>query len=667
MNKQRAGFTLEKNRLKDQGKGVIAFPGGQVIIDGSKMWSGAQYDIESMDISDYKNQLTVNHSQDVEELVGSVTGLKKNKDNITIEGIKFAVNDNPLALYTYNMMKAGFITDFSIESMGPWPGEDNIFRDAKLAGLSVVVYGNNKNANVQNKIQEIAINSINESRKSGLDTSAVEGIFENTLDKEKIIDYAEHDMNFVTIKNTREFEVTLKYKNASGQDAEIKLAPSATFDVSEDQKETIENAIKDAKAPEKVENPDKAVQEIVRKELAPVLEELKKAKQDLFDSTAKEPEFKISANKSNVSSDVAKALSAMGYEEVYGKQVNYAWEYLKNGSAEAGRKLRSINEFNLENLKEKKLVKNSVTLADFGNFVISPELLTEIAGHRSNFQSLISALDFKETLSLQMAWLVRNGDVNMTSVDMCDVDGGNLKPISEYTADIQTSNLEELAAVTPVCNAATRFLAADLLSDVAQGYRTDYARKLAQLFIARLQQAVNTNGNKIVYRPTSDTAGLKDFVRVWSQAAEEIEGGTFIFNTRTYGELVQRLVGAGISGPLSGVFTTGDSGMLLGRPYIVVPNELLPALNSTDTKTFVVEGANVTINQAVFYTDLANFKGRVSGGLSYDLSTEAAYEVEGVVKSAYQRNELVIRGSFFRGGQVLDTEKVSSLSAAGIS
>jgi hypothetical protein len=81
----------------------------------------------------------------------------------------------------------------------------------------------------------------------------------------------------------------------------------------------------------------------------------------------------------------------------------------------------------------------------------------------------------------------------------------------------------------------------------------------------------------------------------------------------------------------------------------------------------VVNGTTVTVSNAVFYVDLANFTGRTSGGLMYDLSTEAAYEDNGTVKSAYQRNELVLRGSFFRGGAILDDNQVSALGAVGIS
>ena len=46
---------------------------------------------------------------------------------------------------------------------------------------------------------------------------------------------------------------------------------------------------------------------------------------------------------------------------------------------------------------EEGLVKNVMTISDFGNFVISPELLTEIQGFRSNFSDFLKPFSFKET------------------------------------------------------------------------------------------------------------------------------------------------------------------------------------------------------------------------------------------------------------------------------
>lgn len=394
---------------------------------------------------------------------------------------------------------------------------------------------------------------------------------------------------------------------------------------------------------------------------------VEKVEKQSFNNRAVEPEFKP-AKQENARKSFKNEMGGMGYRERHAVQINAAWDAFKNHSQEAARKLNDVNQYNLEQLQEEGIVSNAITISDMGNFVISKELLADIEGHRSNFQPLLNRVEFKETLSTQMAYLKRSGDIAMSEVEMCD-DGadGNLKPISEYNAEIATKNLHELAAVTPVCDAATRFLAVDLLGDVAAGYRNDYDRKRAQLVIARLQQAVNSTGNKISYNGTSDTTTLQSWINTWVEAQEEIMGGIFVFNQKTYGELLRRALGAGISGPLAGLFTTGDQPLIAGSPYIVVPNELLPSLNTAETKSFTVEGTAVTIDQAVFYFDPSTFTGRTSGGLKYDLSTEAAYEVDGSVKSAFQRNELVLRGSFFRNGAVKDEDKVSSLYAAGVS
>lgn len=641
---------INQANILDDGEGVVRFKKPLTITDDTEQLNGTRYDIESMDISEYDGMLTANHSMNIQEIIGKTFGIKKNKNKVTIDGIKFALKENALARFAYNMMLGGFLTDFSIETIGPWPDDDGIYFNSKLVGLSAVVTGNNKSASVN----ELVKNSIKQAKSDGLDTSKLE----DELGLDNINN--KHDnssMKFKTVKNNRDFSIVVSFKNSAGEDVEVELKAGMSIDVPVKQAKAVRSQIESA------ESPKEDVDKIVANAISPLMEKIEKLESDLFDKNAKEPEFKKVSNKK-----ITSELDGLNWRERHGKQINYAWDYLKGGNADAGRKLEDINKFHLEKLQEAEIVSNAVTLADFGNFVISPELLTEIEGHRSDFSSLISRLDYRETLSLQMAWLKRSGDIDMTEVEMCDDDAdGNLKPISEYGADINTANLHELAAVTPVCNAATRFLAADLLGDVAAGYRNDYDRKRAQLFIARLQQAVDSTGNVVTYSTDTDSNALKSFINAWSHMAEEIENGVFIFNTRTYGELLRRAVGAGISGPLAGVFTTGDQPMIVGRPYIVVPNELLPDLNTANTKTFIVEGTSVSISHAVFYTDLSTFTGRTSGGLQYDLSTEAAYEVDSVVKSAFQRNELVLRGSFFRNGAVKDEDKVVAMGAPGVS
>lgn len=655
LSKNTINVHVNKINIVDKSDGVIEFTKGLAITDNSEQLNGTRYDIKSMDISSYHDELTADHSSSIQEIIGKTYGIKKVGNKITIDGIKFAIKENALARFAYDMMLGGYLTDFSIETIGPWPDEDGIYYNSKLVGLSAVVKSNNQSATVN----QIALNSIKKSQDDGLDTTQIES--ELGLDTDKNLLDNEDNMKYKTVENTRDFAISISFKNSAGDTVEMELKPGITIDVLEEEAKAVEDQISEAKNETKTEKVD--VDKVVNAAVKPLMEKLEAMEKNAFDKAAKEPEFKTAANGTKVDE-----IKSMNWRERHGKQINAAWDFLKSNNQNAGKLLQDINEVNVEQLKEAGVVENSVTIADFGNFVMSPELLTEIEGHRSDFSSLISKLDYRETLSLQMAWLKRSGDISMQEVEMCDDGaGGNLKPISTYEANIQTSNLHELAAVTPVCNAATRFLAADLIGDVVAGYRNDYDRKRAQLYIARLQQAVDSTGNVEIYTTDSDANALESFVNTWSAMAEEIMNGTFIFNMKTYGELVRRVLGAGISGPLAGIFTTGDQPLLLGRPYIIVPNELLPDLNTATTKTFTVEGVSVSVSHAVFFTDLATFTGRTSGGLNFDLSTEAAYEENLTVKSAFQRNELVLRGSFFRGGAIRDEDKVVAMGAPGVS
>lgn len=676
--KNKINIKIDKNSIQDKGEGLVLFPGGLTITDDSVQWNKTKYDIKSMDIDQWNKKITADHKDSITAILGNAINPRKRINRVTIDGIQFAVKENALAQFAYDMMvsdQGPFITDFSIETIGPWPDEDNVYRNSSLVGLSAVVTGNNKSART-NGFDEIAKNSLEASKKNGLDTSYIEEHIlcynNNSKDDIKNLD---NKVMFKTVKNTRDFAVIVKYKNAAGDEVEKELKAGETVDVSEDQEAGVKNTIDNAKKPEA--NVDEIVANKVKDAVSPLVDEIKTLKQQIFDNGAKEPEFTFNGaqNQNQRSTSITKELEQMDYKERHLIQIQAALEMKNGANSIAVRKLSEINQYHLEKLQEAKKVpyrnpvtKNVITLGDFGNFVISPELLTDIQGFRSDYQPLLAATDWRETLSLQMAWLNRTGDIDMRRVEKCD-DGldGNLKPISEYGAEIKTKDMEELAAVTPVCNAATRFLAVDLLGDVAEGYRNDYDRKRAQLIIARMQQAVNETGDTVQYATTSDTNALKSLVNTLKPLAERVMGGTFVFNYSTYWELVSRIIGAGMAGPLAGIFTTGDQAALLGRPYIIVPDDLMPTLNTATTKTFEIDGSNVTINKAIFYGDLRTFTGRTSGGLQYDLSTDAAYEVGGEVRSAYQRNELVLRGSFFRNGVIKDITRIAAMGAPGFS
>lgn len=664
-------FSIAENSVKDKGDGLVTFNKPVALTDTSEQWNGTKYDLKTMDISGWNQLLTADHVDKVVQIVGKVIGLKKVANNrVTIDGIQFAMK-NALGALSYNLMtdpNGPFLTDFSIETVGPWPDDDGIYMNSKLVGCSVVVAGNNKNAH----INEIALNTIREAEQNGVDTSPITELLKLPIDTEKNKSNNDLDM-FKTIKNTRDFAVTLKFKNAAGDEIEKTLNANETIDVSAEQEVALNLIIANAVAPVKKEEVKEtkvengitadALTQAIQAAMKPLQDELAELK--TANNSVAEPQFHKALNIQRTNE-----LTAMDANERGQKQIQAALDMLVRKDPTGVTRLNEINKFHLEELKKAKKVANSLTISDFGNFVISPELLGEIEGFRSDFSALMGKLPSKDTLSLQMAWLKRNGDVNMQEVEFCD-DGndGNLKPVSEYDAEFNLSNLKEVAAVTPVCNAATRFLAADLLGDVAAGYRVDYDRKKAQLFVARMQQAVNETGNSVAYDTTSDTHALQSFIGVAAEMQQDVMGGYYILSQKSYWQLMSRQLAAGINTEKGfGLFTNGDMGpLLLGSPYIIVPNELLPTLNTAETRTFIVEGVSVTINQAVFFVDLTTYSGRTSGGLNYDLSTEAAYEVGDVVKSSYQRNELLLRGSFFRGGAIRNVDKVVGLGDKGFS
>lgn len=629
MKKHQVGIVVEKNAFIDEGDGVVSFPNGLPITDNSEQRNGTRYSIDSMVLDEYKGQVTADHVDRLDHIIAQAEGVRKSGTQVVVDKLKYLVKESPYARLAYNLLVARNSSDFSIETYGPMPDDDGVYHNAVLIGLSQVVVGNNRNASVN----AIVRNSIAQAKEDGLDTKEIEATFEKQIRVESVHNNKKvnEDNNMSDVKTEDKKTEDKKVENQAPQ-----------FDM---------NALTEA------------MNKVMDEKLAPVTAKIAEIEQNAFDKGAKEPEFKKEDNKT--SGTQKNDFSSMDYKERHAKQINAAWDLLKRGDHKAAEVLNQINEINLADLKKEGVVSNSLTIADFGNFVISRELLSEIEGIRNNYSPLVNATEWRETLSTQFAWLKRSGDIDMQSVEFCDDDAdGNLKPVSEYSASIETADLEELAAVTPVCNAATRFLAADLLGDVAAGYRNDYDKKRAQLVIARLEQAVEETGQVSTYDISSPTDAFFDAL---AELAGKQVNGTFIFNASTYADILKRTTNAGINGQFANFFVTGSTPSIVGRPFIVVPDDLMPTINSANTKSIVVNGVTVTVNSAIFYADLSTFTGRTSGGLMYDLSTEAAYEVGGEVKSAYQRNELVLRGSFFRGGAVKDVEKVAAIAAVAVS
>ena len=737
--KNQLQISVSNGSFVDEGDGIVSFPNGLTITDDSVMRSGTRYDIGSLDVSNYGGQLTGDHKDSLGTLIGKVQGVIKEGNRVAIQGIKYAVKENPYARLAYDLLVGGFSNSFSIETIGPWPNEeDRTYYAHELVGLSQVVVPNNYNAKI-NQFNEIVHNSLERSQQDGLDISGVEqtilskvnfvkseAVEEESMTKQKndapvkeetpvtepteveevkteavetekveeatpvaeetkveeaetpaeapaeteveveneavVTDTSETEAPEEPEAEAEEAEPTEEKVTETEEEPKVEAETKVEAEAEEEPKEEVEN--KTNKNEETLEMTAEQIAEIVANAVKPFADELaatKEIAQNAFDAQAKEPEF----TKEEVAKNSYDALSS---DELFAKQLNAAVAAERMGSVEGRQTLNEINARNLQALKEAKIVNTAITLEDLGNFVIAPELYTQVVGVRTNYQGLIDATQWRETNSLEFSWLSRSSDINMQPVaigfdgDVSSPDTSNarLKPVSTPTYGPNTDKMEELAAVTPISINTIKFAAADILADVAEGYRNDYDKKRAQLVIARLQQAVNQTGNKTTY-DISD--GIIQFAQAVAEMSDVTTVGSLIMNSKS----LAMIKGAAIDANQESLLLEIGQGSILGTPFVVVPNDLLPTLNSAETKSFAVQGSTVTIDQAVFYADLRSFTGRSSGGLKYDVDGSASYEVNGTVYSAYQRNEVVLRGSFFRGGVIKDPNVISSIAAVAVS
>lgn len=670
---------IEDNSFKDEGDGVISFPYGQVISDETKQRNGTSYDIASMEIDEFNGTVTADHYDMIQSVVAKTLGLAKRGSELVISGLQFAVKESAFAQLTYDLMRGGYVKDLSIETYGPWPdSEDNVYKDAKLCGLSVVVTGNNKSATVNSLVQ----NSLATARKNGLDTTEAEKALgvdppepkpeeaeQQTNNKKD-----EEEMSYKTIKNSRDFAVKVTYKNAAGDETTTELAPGTGVDVAEDQATAVEKQVNDAQAP-KVETPAvdvNAMKAELEKGFDARLEAFQK---DLADKNAVEPTFKVGNSRKAARQTNMKGsdLESMDWKERTALQLQSIHSSFR-GDRDAGALAYEINRINFEGLQKEGVISNSLDLPDLGNFVIPREMVSEIKEQGSNYRPLLDVFRFEETMSLETAWLKGTGEISMSDVDMDDNDDNlDLKPISNPTFATDLTRLKEFAAVTPVKASAIRFAAVDLVGHLTTLYKRAYDRRLAQSVIGRLELAVESNGHTTAYNFSSAAGGnvesLVALITAWSSVSENVTNGYYILTQASYLHLLSQSLRAGISGPLASIFTQGADSVprFLARPYIIVPNDIMPNLNTAGTKSWSFEGESVTVNSGVFFADPNDFVGKVSGGLNFQVSDVAPYEESGTVKSAFQRDELVFRGYGYRASGLYFEENVAAVTAPGIS
>lgn len=152
---------------REEENGSLSFAEPLAITDDSRQWNNTRYDINSLDITQYDGTVTADHGQKLSDVIGKVTNLRKEGNKVLIDGIKFAIKENPLAVLAKNLMKGGFVTGVSIETIGEDPDDTLTWKNHALCGLSVVAHPNNKNA------YAVISNSVKEAQALGLKTDAI--------------------------------------------------------------------------------------------------------------------------------------------------------------------------------------------------------------------------------------------------------------------------------------------------------------------------------------------------------------------------------------------------------------------------------------------------------------------------------------------------------------
>ena len=517
----------------------------------------------------------------------------------------------------------------------------------------------------ENSLEEQVENDISEEssekESEGEEPKVVESIEVNEFNEDVSIESTVEGEK-VTLEPADEEEKEAAVEEFKSEEAEEKVENSITEETElEDSEEETEKEIAEQKESQEIKE-NKMTQE----EINALKEQIKN---EILDAQVKAPEVEETEEAAK-EPEVEK-----NWRKRYNDQIAAAWNAYRLHSIDAAQKLAKINRYNFEE-KKAKMVDNAnevMTIETADDFVLPYEVDNMIHGKRTNYSPLLNAVDYQTTDRLTFAYATRIGDIDMQNVAMCDnVEDGNLKPISTYELKKGVAQMEEMAAVTPICDNATKYLAVDILADVAAGYRNDYDRKLAQLVVIRMQQAVNATGNTVEMEGTTSIDKLVEFIKATTKVSGDVVNGVFVFNAKTKAQLVEYLFSAAANGELGkDVITTGEFPTIFGYPYIVVPNDLMPTLGEGDTKSFKATNnetgtlETVTISSPVFYGDLDEFRGKVSGGLKYDVSAEAAYETgDGSVHSAWQRNELVLRGSFLRGGYIANQGAFSGLTPA---
>lgn len=162
---------IQVKNSRETENGTISFAEPLAITDDSRQWNNTRYDINTLNLAEYDGVVTADHGDKISDVIGQVINLRKEGNKVLVDGIRFAVKENPLAVLAKNLMKGGFVTGVSIETIGEDPDDTLTWNNHSLCGLSVVAHPNNKHA------YAVVANSREEAIKNGIDAYVVEDAY----------------------------------------------------------------------------------------------------------------------------------------------------------------------------------------------------------------------------------------------------------------------------------------------------------------------------------------------------------------------------------------------------------------------------------------------------------------------------------------------------------
>ena len=150
----------------------------KIVGTGKKQWNGTIYDLNSTNVDTWDGLITQDHGTKLSDVIGKATKVFKNEHGIFISGIKYAIKENPAAILAMNLLKGGFATGFSCETIGPDP-ENGVWMNHKVCGLSQVSHPNSS------ECYAVVSNSIEEARKNNLNTAELDEILAKLVKNEE--------------------------------------------------------------------------------------------------------------------------------------------------------------------------------------------------------------------------------------------------------------------------------------------------------------------------------------------------------------------------------------------------------------------------------------------------------------------------------------------------